>query len=67
MGAMANMYFTRSAVLAQRNLLRLVMRPSLGASLLGMSSFRIWHITSNFKIINFINIRPVADLIYLSP
>jgi hypothetical protein len=64
---MANMYFTRSAVFAQRQLLSLIMRPSLGTALLGMSSFRIWHITSNFKIINFINIRLVADPIYLSP
>jgi hypothetical protein len=67
MRAMANMYFTRGTVFAQRQLLSLIMRPSLGAALLGMSSFRIWHITSNFKIINFIYIRLVADPIYLSP
>ena len=58
MGAMANMYFTRSAVLAQRNLLRLIMRPSLGASLLGMSSFRIWHISSNFNTLIMISRGP---------
>jgi hypothetical protein len=56
--AMADMYFTRRAVFAQRHLLSLVMRPSFGAALLGMSSFRIWHIISNFKIINFVSIRP---------
>jgi hypothetical protein len=43
MSAMANMYLTRRAVLAQRHFLSLIMRPSLGAALLGMSSFRIWH------------------------
>jgi hypothetical protein len=47
--AMANVHFTGGAVLAQRDLLSLVMRPSLCAALLGMSSFRIWHITSIFK------------------
>jgi hypothetical protein len=47
--AMANVHFTGGAVLAQRDLLSLVMRPSLCATLLGMSSFRIWHITSILK------------------
>jgi hypothetical protein len=45
MSAMANVYFTGGAVLAQRHFLSLVMRPSLGAALLGMSSFWIWHIS----------------------
>jgi hypothetical protein len=52
MGAMANMHFTRSAVFTQRHLLSFVVRPSLGAALLGMSSFRIWHITSILKVSN---------------
>jgi hypothetical protein len=45
MSAMAYVYFTGGAVLAQRHFLSLVMRPSLGAALLGMSSFWIWHIS----------------------
>ena len=45
MSAMANVYFTGGAVLAQRHFLSLIMRPSLGAALLGMSSFWIWHIS----------------------
>jgi hypothetical protein len=50
MRAMANVHFPRSAVFAQRHLLSLVMRPSFGAALLGMSSFRIWHISSIFFV-----------------
>ena len=46
MGAMANMNFTGGAVFAQGHFLRLVMRSSLSSALLGMTSFRIWHITS---------------------
>ena len=45
MSAMANVYFTGGAVLAQRHFLSFIMRPSLGAALLGMSSFWIWHIS----------------------
>ena len=49
MRAVANMHFTGRAVFTQRYLLSLIVRPSLGAALLGMSSFRIWHIKSIFK------------------
>src|SRR5580704_944732 len=45
MRAMANMYLAGCAVLTQRHFLSLIMRPSFGTALLGMSSFRIWHIT----------------------
>ena len=54
MCAMANVHFTGSAVLAQRDLLSFVVRPSFCAALLGMSSFRIWHISSIFKVTNIV-------------
>jgi hypothetical protein len=47
--AMANVHFTGRTVLAQRDFLSFVMRSSLCAALLGMSSFRIWHLSSIFK------------------
>jgi hypothetical protein len=44
--AMAYVHFTGGAVFAQRYFLSLIVCPSLGTALLGMSSFRIWHIAS---------------------
>jgi hypothetical protein len=44
--AMAYVHFAGGAVFAQRDLLSLIVRSSLGTALLGMSSFGIWHITS---------------------
>jgi len=43
MGTMTNMNFAGSAVFAQRNFLCFVVRPSLGAPLLGVPPFRIRH------------------------
>ena len=43
MCAVAYMDFTGGAVFAQRNSLGFVMRAALGAALLRMSSFGIWH------------------------
>jgi len=55
MSAMAYVHFTGGAVFAQRYFFSLIMRSSLCAALLGMSSFRIWHIASIFKV--FLNCR----------
>ena len=43
MCTMTYMYFASGAVFAQSYFLSLIMRPSLGTALLGMSAFRIWH------------------------
>jgi hypothetical protein len=42
--AMAYMDLTGGAVFAQSYFFSFIMRPSFGTALLGMSSFRIWHI-----------------------
>jgi hypothetical protein len=55
MRAMANMYLAGCAVLTQRHFLSLIMCPSFGTALLGMSSFRIWHITLFINIQNTIS------------